>query len=197
MEFTIYGGTSPYGHLSITDSSLGPRGTEIHVIWWPTTVTSNTNSLHQIQIPHIKIKFTTSNTNSPHQIQIHHIKYNINSPHQIQIHHIKNKFTTSNTNSPHQKQIHHIKNKFPTSKSKTQIKRSAVNERKLSPVFTRPSPDRHFVLAHYGGPQLSRQNQKSRQNKMNSRQDNINSRQNMGIVQRGTLSKWRDSAFLE
>ena len=160
---------------------------------------------------HIKYKFTTSNTNSPHQIQIHHIKYN--SLHQIQIHHI-----TSNTNSQHQKQIphiqkqiHHIKNKFPTSKSKTQIKRSAVNERKLSPVFTRPSPDRHFVLAHYGGPQLSRQNQKSRQNKMNSRQDNINSRQNsinsrqdninsrqnMGIVQCGTLSKWRDSAFLE
>ena len=158
---------------------------------------------HQIQIHYIKYKFTTSNTNSSHQIQIHYIKY---------------KFTTSNTNSQHQKQIlhiqkqiHHIKNKFPTSKSKTQIKRSAVNERKLSPVFTRPSPDRHFVLAHYGGPQLSRQNQKSRQNKMNSRQDNINSRQNsinsrqdninsrqnMGIVQCGTLSKWRDSAFLE
>ena len=137
---------------------------------------------HQTQIHYIKYKFTTSNTNSPHQIQIHHIKY---------------KFTTSNTNSPHQKQIPHIKNKFPTSKSKTQIKRSAVNERKLSPVFTRPSPDRHFVLAHYGGPQLSRQNQKSRRNKMNSRQDNINSRQNMGIVQCGTLSKWRDSTFLE
>ena len=158
---------------------------------------------------HIKYKFTTSNTNSLHQIQIHHIKYkfitsNTNSPHQIQIHHIKYKFTTSNTNSPHQKQIHphqiqihHIKNKFPTSKSKTQIKRSAINGRKLSPVFTRPSPDRHFVLAHYGGPQLSRQNQKSRQNKMNSRQNNINSRQNMGIVQCGTLSKWRDSTFLE
>ena len=112
---------------------------------------------------YIKYKFITSNTNSPHQKQIHHIK---------------NKFTTSNTNLPHQIQIRHIKNKFPTSKSKTQIKRSAVNERKLSPVFTRPSPDRHFVLAHYGGPQLSRQNQKSRQNKMNSRQDNINSREN-------------------
>ena len=115
---------------------------------WPTTVTSNTNSLHQIQIHYIKYKFITSNTNSPHQIQ-----------------------------------IPHIKNKFPTSKSKTQIKWSAVNERKLSPVFTWPSPDRHFVLAHYGGPQLSRQN------KMNSRQDNINSQQNMGIVQCGTLSK--------
>ena len=132
---------------------------------------------HQIQIHYIKYKFTTSNTNSPHQIQIHHIKYkfttsNTNSSHQIQIHHIKYKFTTSKTNS------HHIKNKFPTSKSKTQIKWSAGNERKLSPVFTRPSPDRHFVLAHYGGPQLSRQNQKSRQNKMNSRQDNINSREN-------------------
>ena len=88
---------------------------------------------HQIQIHHIKYKFTTSNTNSPHQIQIHHIKH---------------KFATTKAKSSQQKQIHHSKNKFLTSKSKTQIKRSAVNERKLSPVFTRPSPDRHFVLAH-------------------------------------------------
>ena len=68
---------------------------------------------HQIQIHHIKYKFTTSNTNSPHQIRIHHIKYkfttsNTNVPHQIQIHHIKNKFTTSKTNSPHQNQKHRL-----------------------------------------------------------------------------------------
>ena len=100
---------------------------------WPTTVTSNTNSPHQIQIPHIKIKFTTSNTNSPQQKQNRHSK---------------SEFNKSKTNSSHQKRTCHSKNKFLTSKSKTQIKRSAVNERKLSPVFTRPSPDRHFVLAH-------------------------------------------------
>ena len=94
-------------------------------------LTSNTNSPHQKQIPHIKIKFTTSNTNSPQQKQNRHSK---------------NKFTTSKTNLSQQKQIPHIKNESLTSKSKTQIKRSAVNERKLSPVFTRPSPDRHFVL---------------------------------------------------
>ena len=88
---------------------------------------------HQIQIPHIKNKFPTSNTNSPQQKQNRHSK---------------NKFATSKTNLSQQKQIPHIKNKSLTSKSKTQIKRSAVNERKLSPVFTRPSPDRHFVLAH-------------------------------------------------
>ena len=83
-------------------------------------LTSNTNSPHQKQIPHIKIKFTTSNTNSPQQKQNRHSK---------------NKFTTSKTNLSQQKQIPHIKNKSLTSKSKTQIKRSAVNERKLSPVY--------------------------------------------------------------
>ena len=94
---------------------------------------------HQKQIPHIKIKFTTSNTNSPQQKQNRHSK---------------NKFATSKTNLSQQKQIPHIKNISLTSKSKTEIKRSAVNERKLSPVFTRPSPDRHFVLAH-ASPQFS------------------------------------------
>ena len=42
---------------------------------WPTTVTSNTNCSHQIQIAHIKYKLFTSNTNCSHQIQIAHIKY--------------------------------------------------------------------------------------------------------------------------
>ena len=102
---------------------------------------------HQKQIPHIKTKFTTSNTNSPLQKQNRHCK---------------SKFTTSKTNLSHQKRTCHIKNKFVTAKtnphikienfltsqSKTPTKRSAVNERNLSPVFTRPSPDRHFVLAH-------------------------------------------------
>ena len=37
---------------------------------WPTTVTSNTNYSHQIQITHIKYKLLTSNTNYSHQIQI-------------------------------------------------------------------------------------------------------------------------------
>ena len=103
-------------------------------------LTSKTNSPHQKQIPHIKIKFTTSNTNSPQQKQNRHSKNNIR--------HIKNEIVTSKTNLSQQKQIPHIKSKSLTPKSKTQIKRSAVNERKLSPVFTRPSPDRHFVLAH-------------------------------------------------
>ena len=49
--------------------------------------------------------------------------------HQIQIAHIKYKLLTSNTNYSHQIQIAHIKNK---------IKLSAVGERKLCPVFTRP-----------------------------------------------------------
>ena len=100
---------------------------------WPTTVTSNSNS-------HIKNKFPTSKSNLPRQTQIRHSKSKIvtaktNSPHQKQICHSKNKFLTSNTNLPHQNK-------------KTQIKPSAVNERKLSPVFTRSSPDRHFVLAY-------------------------------------------------
>ena len=29
--FSKYNGTSPFGHLSITDSSLGPCETEIHI----------------------------------------------------------------------------------------------------------------------------------------------------------------------
>ena len=70
---------------------------------WPTTVTSNTNYSHQIQITHIKHKLLTSNTNYSHQIQITHIKYklltsNTNYSHQIQITHIKYKLLTSNTN---------------------------------------------------------------------------------------------------
>ena len=85
----------------------------------------------QIQITHIKYKILTSNTNYSHQKQIAHIKYklltsNTKSWHQIQITHIKYKLLTSNTNCSHQIQIAHIKNK---------IKRSAVGERKLCPVF--------------------------------------------------------------
>ena len=101
---------------------------------------------HQKQIPHIKNKFPTSKSNLPHQTQIRHSKSKIVTAKTI--------FATSKTKLSHQKQICRSKNKFLTSKanltpkSKTQIKRSAVNERKLSPVFTRPSPDRHFVLAH-------------------------------------------------
>ena len=75
----------------------------------PTTVTSNTNSSHQIQIPHIKYKLLTSNTKSWHQIQITHIKNklllsNTNYSHQIQNPDIKHKLLTSNTNCSHQKQ---------------------------------------------------------------------------------------------
>ena len=123
---------------------------------WPTTVTSKTNSPHQNQIYYIKHKFAATKAKSSHQKQIPHIEVklttsNTNSPQQKQNRHYKSKFTTSKTNLSHQKQIFHSKNKFLTSKSKTPIKRSAVNERKLSPVFTRPSPDRHFVLAHGTG----------------------------------------------
>ena len=39
-------------------------------IRWPTTVTSNSNYSHQIQITHIKFKLLTSNSNRSHQIQI-------------------------------------------------------------------------------------------------------------------------------
>ena len=59
--------------------------------------------------------------------------------HQIQITHIKYKILTSNTNYSHQIQNPDIKKK---------IKRSAVGERKLCPLFTRPWPGRHFVPAH-------------------------------------------------
>ena len=130
---------------------------------WPTTVTSNTNYSHQIQIIHIKYKLLTSKTNYSHQIQITHIKYkiltsNTNFSHQKQITHIKYKLLTSNTKSWHQIQIAHIKYKLLTSNTnyshqiqnpdiKNKIKRSAVAERKLCPVFTRPWPDRHFVPA--------------------------------------------------
>ena len=96
-------------------------------------LTSKTNSPHQNQIDHIKHKFATTKAKSSLQ--------KANSPHQKLICHIKNELVTSKTNLSQQKQI-------LTSKSKTPTKRSAVNERKLSPVFTRPSPDRHFVLAH-------------------------------------------------
>ena len=111
---------------------------------WPTTVTWNTNYSHQKQITHIKNKLLTWNTNYSHQKQITHIKYksltsNTKSWHQIQITHIKNKLLTSNSNYSHQIQIAHIKNK---------IKQSAVGERKLCPIFTRPRPERHFVPAH-------------------------------------------------
>ena len=84
------------------------------ILRWLTTVTSNTNYSHEIQNPDNKYKLLTSNTNYSHQIH---------------------KLLTSNTNYSHQIQITHIKNK---------IKRSAVGERKLCPVFTRPCPDRHF-----------------------------------------------------
>ena len=72
---------------------------------------------HQIQIPHIKIKFTTSNTNSPHQNQIYHIKQkfptsNTNSPQQKQSRRCKIKLTTSKTNLSHQKRTCHSKNKW-------------------------------------------------------------------------------------
>ena len=62
-------------------------------------------------------KILTSNTNYSHQIH---------------------KLLKSNTNYSHQIQNPDIKNK---------IKRSAVGEQKLCPVFTRPCPDRHFVPA--------------------------------------------------
>ena len=98
----------------------------------------------QIQITHIKYKILTSNTNYSHQKQIAHIKYrlltsNTKSWHQTQITHIKYKLLTSNTNYSHQIQNPDIKNK---------IKRSAVGDRKLCPVFTRPWSDRHFVPVH-------------------------------------------------
>ena len=88
---------------------------------------------HQIQITHIKYKLFTSKTNCSHQIQITHIKYkiltsNTNFLHQIQIAHIKYKLLTSNANYSLQIQNPDIKNK---------IKRSAVAEWKLCPVFTR------------------------------------------------------------
>ena len=51
---------------------------------WPTTVTTNSNSLQQIQIHHGKFKFTAANSNSLRQIQIHHRKF---------------KFATANSNS--------------------------------------------------------------------------------------------------
>ena len=79
------------------------------ILRWPTTVTSNTNYSHQIQIIHIKNKLLTSNTNYSHQIQNFDIKHkfltsNTNCSHQIQIAHIKCKLLTSNTKSWHQKQ---------------------------------------------------------------------------------------------
>ena len=113
---------------------------------------------------HIKYKFPTSKSNLPHQNQIRHNKHKFattktNSPHQSQTYHIKHKFATTKAKSSLQKQIHHIKNELVTSKTNLSQQKliphikiknidSAVNERKLSPVFTRPSPDRHFVLAH-------------------------------------------------
>ena len=75
----------------------------------------------QIQITHIKNKLLTSNTDYSHQIQNPDIKH---------------KLLTSNTNCSHQIQITHIKYKILTLKNK--IKRSAVGDRKLCPVFTRP-----------------------------------------------------------
>ena len=74
-------------------------------------LTSNTKSWQQIQITHIKNKLLTSNTNYSHQIQNPDIKH---------------KLLTSNTNYWHQLQKPEIKIK---------IKRSAVGERKLCPVF--------------------------------------------------------------
>ena len=65
---------------------------------------------HQIQI-------LTSKTNSPHQKQIPHIKIKFTTSHQTQIRHSKSKIVTAKTNSPHQKQICHSKNKFLTSKT--------------------------------------------------------------------------------
>ena len=95
------------------------------ILRWPTTVTSNTNYSNQIQNPDNKYKLLTSKTNCSHQIQITHIKYKIltsNTNYSHQIH----KLLTSNTNYSHQIQKPDIKNK---------IKRSAVGERKLCPVF--------------------------------------------------------------
>ena len=101
---------------------------------------------HQIQIAHIKYKLLTSNTNCSRQIQTAHIKYkiltsNTNYSHQKQITHIKYKILTSNTNYAHQKKIAHIKYNYSHQKQiahiKNKIKRSAVGERKLCPVFTR------------------------------------------------------------
>ena len=95
------------------------------ILRWPTTVTSNTNYSHQIQNPDNKYKLLTSKTNCSHQIQITHIKYKIltsNTNYSHQIH----KLLTSNTNYSHQIQKPEIKNK---------IKRSAVGDRKLCPVF--------------------------------------------------------------
>ena len=73
-------------------------------------------------ICHIKYKLLTSNTKI--------LTSNTNYSHQI------HKLLKSNTNYSHQIQNPDIKNK---------IKRSAVGEQKLCPVFTRPCPDRHFV----------------------------------------------------
>ena len=93
-----------------------------NVIRWPTTVTSNSNRSHQIQMAHIKFKLLTSNSNRSHQIQMAHIKFklltsNSNRSHQIQITHIKFKSLTSNSNRSHQIQITHIKFKLLTSNS--------------------------------------------------------------------------------
>jgi hypothetical protein len=74
-------------------------------------ITSNSNSLLQIQIPHYKFKFLTPNSNSSLQIQIPHSKFkfltrnsnfsleNQISHYKIQISHSKFKFFTPNSNS--------------------------------------------------------------------------------------------------
>ena len=86
------------------------------------------------KVPYVILRWpttVTSNTTYSHEIQNPDNKYK-NYSHQTQITHIKY------TNCSHQIQKPDIKNK---------IKRSAVGERKLCPVFTRPCPDRHFVPA--------------------------------------------------
>ena len=63
--------------------------------------------------------------------------------------HIKNKFPTSKSNLPHQTQIRHSKSKIVTAKTIFATSKTKLSHQKqISPVFTRPSPDRHFVLAH-------------------------------------------------
>ena len=142
MVRTLYVYMQCHSHLSVFMKNVS-------VVRWPTTVTSNTNYSHQIQNPDIKYKLLTSKSNtnySSHQIQNPDIKYKLltsktNCSHQIQNPDIKYKLLTPNTNCSHQIQITHIK-------YKNKIKPSAVGERKLCPVFTRPWPDRHFVPAH-------------------------------------------------
>jgi hypothetical protein len=66
-------------------------------------ITSNSNSLLQIQIPHSKFKFLTPNSNSSLQIQVPHSKFKFLTPNsslQIQI-------SPPNSNLSLEIQIHH------------------------------------------------------------------------------------------